>query len=267
MQQSFKPLTNLTPPMATATLPAHVSHPSPIDPDLLLQIQPLLLANAQSGRMSRAMATGRYPTSGDYTQAVARYYRVWQPTVQRLVNERDEGLWAELFDQLQCIGRGYLQKAVPYLSDSLEATATACAEDTAIAIMRRRYPFDCDFMAWTFATLRTVCRRSLYQLCNATDLLAHCQTQLDDNDVVADAVDDGDDGPDDLLAWATPRLATANRRQFARLYYYEAKSYDQIAAEMGKSLCALYKLNSDTLANYRQLLNRPEAGQLRRRMP
>ncbi len=259
MQQSFKPLTNLTPPMATATLPAHVSHPIPIDPDLLLQIQPLLLANAQSGRMSRAMATGRYPTSGDYTQAVARYYRVWQPTVQRLVNERDEGLWAELFDQLQCIGRGYLQKAVPYLSDSLEATATACAEDTAIAIMRRRYPFDCDFMAWTFATLRTVCRRSLYRLCNATDLLAHCQTQLDDNEAVADDAAAGDDRLDDLqsdLVWATPRLATANRRQFARLYYYEAKSYDQIAAEMGKSRSALYKLNSDTLANYRRLLSR-----------
>ena len=259
MQQSFKPLTNLTPPMATATLPAHVSHPSPINPDLLLQIQPLLLANAQSGRMSRAMATGRYPTSGDYTQAVARYYRVWQPTVQRLVNERDEGLWTELFDQLQCVGRGYLQKAALYLSDSLEATATACAEDTAIAIMRRRYPFDCDFMAWTFATLRTVCRRSLYRLCNATDLLAHCQTQLDDNEAVADDAAAGDDRLDDLqsdLVWATPRLATANRRQFARLYYYEAKSYDQIAAEMGKSRSALYKLNSDTLANYRRLLCR-----------
>ena len=205
------------------------------------------------------MATGRYPTSGDYTQAVARYYRVWQPTVQRLVNERDEGLWTELFDQLQCVGRGYLQKAALYLSDSLEATATACAEDTAIAIMRRRYPFDCDFMAWTFATLRTVCRRSLYRLCNATDLLAHCQTQLDDNEAVADDAAAGDDRLDDLqsdLVWATPRLATANRRQFARLYYYEAKSYDQIAAEMGKSRSALYKLNSDTLANYRRLLCR-----------
>lgn len=267
MQQSFQPLTDFLPRMGPTSFAPHASDPSSIDPDLLRQIQPVLLANSQSGRTARAMATGRYPTLGDYNQAVAECYRVWQPTVQRLVGERDEGLWAELFERLLGVGRGYLQKAAPYLDDSLEATAVACAEDTAITIMRRCYPFDCDFMAWAFATLRTVCRRSLYQLCNATDLLAHCRTQLDDNEVVADTVDDGDDGPDDLLAWATPRLATANRRQFARLYYYEGRSYDQIAAEMGKSLGALYKLNSDTLVNYRQLLNRPDAGWSRRGMP
>lgn len=267
MQQSFPPLTDFLPRTGPASLAPHASDPSSIDPDLLRQIQPVLLANAQSGRTARALATGRYATPGDYNQAVANYYRLWQPTVQRLVGERDEGLWAELFARLQCVGRGYLQKAALYLNDGLEATAVACAEDTAITIMRHRYPFDCDFMAWTFATLRTVCRRSLYQLCNATDLLAYCRTELDDNEAVADAATDGDDGPADLLAWATPRLATANRRQFARLYYYEGRSYEQIAAEMGKSLSALYKLNSDTLANYRQLLNRPEAGRSERGMP
>lgn len=251
MQRGFERPTDLLPLMGATALPTHVATPSPIDSDLLQHIQPVLLANAQSGRMTRAMASGRYPTLGDYIQTVAKHYRAWQPTVQRLVGERDEALWAELFDQLRSVGRHYLQNAAFYLSDSLETAATTCAEDTVIVIMRRCYPFDCDFMAWTFATLRTICRRNVYRLCNVTDLLDHCQVQLDENE--AEATHAADTLQSEL-AWATQHLGTANRRQFARLYYYEGKSYEQIATEMGKSLSALYKLNSDTLANYRRLL-------------
>lgn len=231
---------------------------APVTPDLPQSIGAILLANARSGRMGRAMATGRYATSDEYTRAVADYYQTWQPTLHSLVTEGDEPLWTELFARLQSVSRRYLRHAAPHLIDGLEETALACVEDTVIAIVHGRYPFDCDFMAWTFATLRTLCRRSLYQLCNATDLSAYCQALHDINEMQAEREGDCDERLDDLLidvAQATPCLATANRRQFARLYYFEGKSYEQIAVEMGKSINALYKLNSDTLANYRQLLN------------
>ena len=258
MPHSFAPLGHTMPMTAGATPFNQAAQPDAIAPELLQSIGPILLANKHSGRMARAMATGRLTTPDEYTRAVAGFYQAWQPVLHRLVCEGDEVLWAELFARLQCLGRRYLRHAAPHLIDGLEDTALACAEDTAIAIMRARYPFDCNFMAWAFATLRTFCRRRLYQLCNATDLFPYCRVDGDVNDLWAEREGDDEQQLDDLfidVARATPRLATASRRQFARLYYYEGRSYEQIAAEMGKSINALYKLNNDTLANYRQLLN------------
>ncbi len=258
MLPSFAPFANLTRPTADAAPVNQPARPDAIAPDVLQSIGPILLANKRTGRMARAMATGRYATTDDYTRAVAGYYQAWQPTLQHLVAEGDEALWSELFTRLQCLARRYLRHAAPHLIDGLDDTAIACAEDAAIAILHGRYPYDCDFLAWSYATLRTICRRSLYQLCNATDLFPYCMAQNDIGELWAEQEDECDDRLDALLqdvSQATPRLATASRRQFARLRYYEGKGYDQIAAEMGKSINALYKLNSDTLANYRQLLS------------
>ena len=266
MPQSFPPLRNFKRAIADVALVNQTAQLEQIVPELLQSIEPILLANRQSGRMARAMVAGRYATPGDYTRAVAGYYQAWQPTLFCLLSEGDEALWTELFARLQCLSRRYLRHAAPHLIDGLEDAATACAEETAIVIMQSRYPFDCDFLAWTYATLRTICRRRLYQQCNATDLFSYCIIQHDVSELGAEQIDVCDDWLDELLmdvSEATSRLATTNRRQFARLRYYEGKDYEQIAVEMGKSINALYKLNSDILANYRQLLS--ETGNRSRR--
>ncbi len=223
---------------------------------LPLEIRAIIRANARSGRMARSLAAGRYATACDYARGVTRHYAAWRPAVHELIDRRGDAAWAALFDSLRRTARRYLRHAAPYLLDGLDAAADSAAADAAIELLRSRYPYDCDFMAWAYAILRTVCRHTLTAHCRGGDLLDRCGADPDDD---GGSLDFGlyDGGLDDAaldLAWATRRLATPCRRAFVRLHYFEGLSYDQLAIALGKSHNALYKLNSDTLANYRRLL-------------
>ena len=228
-----------------------------ISDSLLIAIRPIVLRNARSGRLGRCLSQGHYTGVGSYIQGVAAHYQAWQPTVCALLARREDELWTELLSRWQRTARRYLHRATPDLLDGLDAAAQAVAVDTAIEVLRERFPFDCDFMAWACATVRVLCRRTLTDHCHGADMLYHCYDAVMPEDDLMSALGASSEAADDLLLdleWATRRLGTSNRRDFVRLHYLEGKSYGQIAGETGKSLGALYKLNSDTLANYRQLL-------------
>lgn len=219
----------------------------------------ILRANQYSGRVARSLAAGYYATPGEYARGVARHYCVWQPIVYQLCHHPEDPSWSTLYARLHQAARRRLHRAAPYLMGGLEETAADCAADAALRLYHSRYPFDCDFYAWAYAILNTVCRRALTDLGSNQDLLYHCSVStdaLDDSGLPPDASTEGE-WLDDLereLDQATLCLSTSNRRNFARLYYFEGKSYPQIAHEMGKSIGALYKLNNDTLADYRRRL-------------
>lgn len=233
---------------------------APDNAPLRTTLRPIVLKNAHNGRMDRCLKQGYYDSLTDYIVGVAYHYQTWQPMVHQLANQHDEALWIEVLGRLQRAARRYLRTDNVRLIDSIDLVAQDMAVDTAVAILRCCYPYDCNFSAWAYSTLRVLCRRMLAAHCHGHDLLYHCNHGLEPTDDEAGLyIEVGvcDDKLDDMLLdlqLAMPKLATGTRRDFVRRYYYEGKSYTQLAEDMGKNVGALYKLNSDTLANFRQLL-------------
>ncbi len=155
--------------------------------------------------------------------------------------------------------RARLRRNTSYLIDNPDEMAANCAGDALFHIYHDRFPYDCNFHAWAYAILNIICRRMLHYLGSDSDLIHNCCMSIDTLDEYGLPPDDAA-GPERVVGWlwdlerATEQLSTPNRRTFARLYYLEGKNYSQIAREMGKKIGALYKLNNDTLADYRRQL-------------
>lgn len=219
----------------------------------------IVQTNYHIGRMARSLGAGHYVSPVDYARGVAGHYRLWQPIVETLQGCPDDPAWQALYDRLYQAGRARLRRNTSYLIDNPDEMAANCAGDALFHIYHDRFPYDCNFHAWAYAILNIICRRMLHYLGSDSDLIHHCCMSIDTLDEYGLPPDDAA-GPERVVGWlwdlerATEQLSTPNRRTFARLYYLEGKNYSQIAREMGKNIGALYKLNNDTLADYRRQL-------------
>ncbi|MCI0398683.1 MAG: sigma-70 family RNA polymerase sigma factor [Chloroflexi bacterium] len=228
------------------------------EPGLAAAIRPLVFAHLSECRVRSFLNSGTVLTPGEYILRVVTYYQEWHEYVYQLQVEKNPHLWEALLVKLQKWAYAFLRrKGVPQGTEIIQVAAD-CAADAGTLLARLRFPFDTHFDAWACTVAKKVCQQQLSKLWSKNDspykagmaLEEQLKTlgdpaSLDDTRLVEIRLD---------LLQAIEQLASETRQQFILLYYFEQRSFDEVAEVMGRSKNALYKLHFDTLKELGKIL-------------
>lgn len=221
-------------------------------------IRPILIANVKSERVQSFLEKEHTPAQ--YLQRVLRYYREWYDHVYRVQVVKSPEVWEPLYVLLQKWAYAFLRRrGFPAHGDRYEH-ALACAGEAASTILATRFPFDVHFERWAYVILQNICRRHIDRHWNSADVLHHNPVALDKFDDwihnLAPSAARDDIGLATLrhdLLQALQALNSDDRREFLLRYYFQQRTFDEIAVTMDRSKNALYKLHFDALAELRKI--------------
>lgn len=236
------------------------------DPLLGPAVARIVRANVSSGRMATIAANDAAFTLAGYVERVARCYQEWHEKV-RLLQLGDEAAWLPLYEMMQKWAYRWLERRhfLPGRGTELYEHAITCASDAALVLLEKPFPYDVHYERWAHKILTFVCLRHLAREIRAAQgANRENLVELDAwEDWLPDIADPGR-GVSDLvgdkqtLLQAIDHLASDARKQFIMLYYFEEKSYAEIAAIMGRKVNTLYKLHFDALDDLRRNLAIPD---------
>ena len=228
------------------------------EPELCHAVRETARANYDSGRIERFLSGGAVQNVRSYVSRMATHYREQREYVTRVQKNQDHELWEALFVKLQKWAYSILSKKQFLEPTERYINAVQCAADAGVVIANRPFPYDTHFDAWAYVTLRFVCLNHMRRMRNEASVPPEVEVSLDRwNGWLQSLRDPGGEQArqrfeqrHDLLK-CIGELAEA-QRTFVILYYFEQKSYDDIAAITGKNKNALYKVNFDALYNLRK---------------
>lgn len=230
--------------------------------ELATAVTPIIFTNLDKGRLHNFL-DHQDPTPADYVCRVADKYEQWHEYVHAVQIEKRTDLWQPLYEKMQKWTFAYLPR-IGYpgyagYDDKLQQ-AQICAAEAAIVLLDAAFPYDVDFEPWAYVLLQNVTRKQM-------DRRIKPRLEAEKQEIEVDAWDDwlhnlldpaGENEQylaelrADLLH-SVAQLASQARQQFILLHYFEGRTFEQIAAQMGKSPNALYKLHSDALENLRKI--------------
>lgn len=231
-----------------------------LEPGLIQAITPVLWANYDQGRVHRFLANGDAGDIGDYVNIVAAHFREQHDYVRLVQIETDREVWDILFQRLQRQAYGILAKNGFLEARERYEHALQCATDASLVIADRRFPYDASFEAWAYVVLRYTCKSHMRKHISGRSVPRRAQVSLDAYDGWLHNL--ADPGAEQMhrrleqrhdLLQQVEGLSDAQRR-FVLLYYFEQKSYAEVAEILKKNKNALYKLNFDALDSLRKRL-------------
>jgi RNA polymerase sigma factor (sigma-70 family) len=230
--------------------------------ELATAVTPIIFTNLDKGRMQTFLEKQNC-TPSDYVRRVANTYEQWHEYVQAVQIEKRTDVWQPLYEQLQKWAYSYLPR-IGYPSyarrDERLQQAQTCAAEAAVTLLDAYFPYDVNFDPWACTLLQNVTRKQMNRRIRPRLEAQRQEIELDAWDNWLHNLSDpaGEDDQHlverrvDLLK-AIDQLSSEARQQFLLLYYFEGKTFKEIAALMGKSQNALYKLHSDALDNLRKI--------------
>lgn len=229
-----------------------------VEPELGQAVTRIVWANVDHGRVYKFLSNGDAVDVDDYVDRVLNYYRLHHEHVRRIQESADPGLWDALFQKLQKLAYGILSKHSFMAPRERFEHALQCATDASLVIADRRFPFDTNFEAWTYVVLLYTCKNHMRAerrersapYGEVVSLDAHDGWMQNLVDPTGEQMRRSFEQQHDLLQ-QVEKLGDA-QREFVQLYYFEQKSYGEVAEIMGKKANALYKLNFDALDNLRK---------------
>jgi RNA polymerase sigma factor (sigma-70 family) len=218
----------------------------------------IVVDNLDSGRLVRFLENGTVGSVAEYVQRVVTHYGRWSDYLARLEQQDDE-TWDELYEQLQAWARGLLRRVTFSTWAERNQHAVDCATDAALVLTRQTFPFDVNFEAWTYVVLRNVTLRHIDNWINPTSVPAERQIAFANyDDWLQNTPDPTADEARRRFEWRQvlnpplKRLSDA-QQELIQLYYFESKSYAEIASFTGKTRNALYKSHFDALQKLRAI--------------
>lgn len=234
------------------------------EPAFVRAVSRIVWQNVDKGRLRKFLANESVANEQEYVRCVAAHYRAQRDYVHRLRHTDDPQVWEPLYILLQkasyrALTRMSFQNQVERYNHAVQ-----CASDAAIVLATRPFPFDTDFKAWAFVIVQYICKNHVRKARSGRSVPDDAQVSLDAWDGWVQNFPDPASGSGqkrveqrlDLLQCIAN--LSPSQREFVMLHYFEHKTYEEIAALMGRNKNALYKLNFDALNNLRKnmLLNR-----------
>ena len=230
--------------------------------DVVTAVTPIIFANLQKGRLHTFLERQDCSPS-DYVQRVATHYQQWHGYIHAVQVEKGSDVWQPLYGKLQQWAFRLLPRmGYPAFTghDEQWQQAQACATKAATILLNASFPYDVDFDPWAYILLRNVTQKEMNRRIKPQLARQMQVVELDAwDDWLPNVLDPaGEDGQRlaelraDLIK-AAGQLSSDARRQFILLYYFEQKSFVEIAAILDKSVNSLYKLHSDALENLRKI--------------
>lgn len=232
--------------------------------DLVTAVSPIIFTNLGKGRVQNFLERPDCSPI-DYVWRVTDKYNQWHGYIQAVQIEQRDDVWQPLYEQLQTWAFRYLPRigypAYASREDHIQQ-AHACAAQAAFTLITAYFPYDVNFEPWAYILLRNVTHKHMDRKLKPYIEAQKQEVELDAwDDWLQNLLDPMAEDAQRLielradLLRAIGQLASDARKHFIVLYYFEHKSFEEIAAQMNKSPNALYKLHSDALENLRKIWN------------
>jgi RNA polymerase sigma factor (sigma-70 family) len=213
-------------------------------------LRPILLANLERGRIDFYLNDHAQAQLHEYVWRVADYHARLSPYLHKLQQTKSPEVWEPLLQTLRKWA-GSILLHTPGLASNPDQLSPEYAAAAAEKILTAYFPYDTEFDPWAYVLVRNICRQLLRRERSQVD-------PIDDDRIVqlpdlshAD-VERVRDLRRELLA-VIEQLSSDARRQLIVLHYFQGYSLPDIAARLGKTMSAIYKLHFDALAELRKI--------------
>ncbi|MBI5567770.1 MAG: RNA polymerase sigma factor [Chloroflexi bacterium] len=213
-------------------------------------LRPILLANLERGRIDFYLNNHAQAQLHEYVWRVADYYVRLSPYLRTLQQTKSPDVWEPLLQTLRQWASTLLRHT-PGLAGDPDQLSPEYAAAAAEKLLTAYFPYDTEFDPWAYVLVRNVCRQLLRRERPPIDPI--------DDDQVAQLPDlrhaDVERARDlrrELLG-VIEQLSSDARRQLIVLHYFQGYSLPDIAARLGKTMSAIYKLHFDALAELRKI--------------
>ncbi len=225
------------------------------EPEIGPELETILLDNWADGRIEKFFNSQTEDRLYDYICRVVKYYKKCHQLVSK-IEAGNDAAWEQLLEKLSKWAYSFLKrKGLPSYVDLMQV-AVDCANDSGARLMNIRFPYDVHYESWACRVVQNVC---LNYIRKNTDRLAYVDYNSDlsetDEWLHELSVPSGTyraENRMDLLD-AIGQLNSDDRQRFIILYYFEGKSFLEIAEILERTPNALYKLHFDALENLRKV--------------
>jgi RNA polymerase sigma factor (sigma-70 family) len=222
---------------------------------IFIRIKPILLMNLDRGRIHGFIGDD-ISLLDAYVERVAAQYQQFHPYIHKLQVERDDEVWAPLFEKLQEWAYNFLLRNNFSATLATHEIAMDCGTTAAMTLLDAYFPYDTDFEPWAHVITRNAClkffrnetKKSVVPPQNIVEL----KETLSNTD---DSISTGQsrlENKNEVLA-ALAQLPSA-RRQVIERYYFDGESLPEIAQTMGKTVGAIHSLHFNALQDLRKIL-------------
>lgn len=228
---------------------------------LAAALEPILLSNLARGRVRYFLEHQENSNLEDYIRRVADYYEQLHEYIHQIQQERRAEVWEPIYKKLHRWAFGRLRRK-GFLVEEIHRHQhhVHCATEAAMRILHAHFPYDTDFDPWAFVIVEHMVSKhaerlrkdrqkeqntvSVDQWETGLDMLrdqitSHFHEQIADQSELLDAI---------------ARLPSLVQRQLILRRYFDGWSFEQIAAESGKKVNAIYRLHYEALTNLRKIL-------------
>jgi RNA polymerase sigma factor (sigma-70 family) len=227
-------------------------------PETAGRVGDIIRVSIESGRAQRFLSSGTVPDLGTYVERVAQYYQAHRDYMAAL-RAGDAESWQPLLGQLAGWAKRLLWHAA--FNADRRQHALDCAHDAALVLANNRFPYDTAFAPYAYVVLRNVTQHYINRyLHDRQDVHYYFGQDERTDDWLQNLPDPATVGQPEhenrSLLYARLHRAigslTPLQLEFVFLYYFDDKSYDEIAQIMGREVNTLYKLRHDVVEKLRQ---------------
>lgn len=227
-----------------------------VEPEIAARIGLIVMDNWAEGRVDKFFESKTEDSAHDYVCRVVKYYKTCSNFVFQ-IETADVEAWEELIAKLRKWAYAFLKKKnLPYHLDLIQI-AQDCGSDAGGRLINLRFPFDVHYDSWCCRVVHHVCLSYIREHAEKIKVV-ELSSDLSETDewLRALSVPDGtnDSGIRMDLMDAIEELNSEDRKHFIYLYYFEGRSFAEIAEILERTTNALYKLHFDALENLRKIL-------------
>lgn len=227
-----------------------------IEPEIGPAVSRILIDNWADGRIAKFFNSKTEDSVYDYVCRVVKYYKKCHPFVLK-IERGHPAAWDLLLEKMRKWAYSFFRKKrLPDYLDFVQIS-NDCANDAGARLINIRFPYDVHYESWVCRVVQNVCLNHIRQF---TDKLDYADLDYDlsetDEWLHELGVPSGAESVEkrmDLFN-AIEQLSSEDRKIFIHLYYFEGKSFREIAAILDRTTNALYKLHFDALENLRKIL-------------
>lgn len=217
----------------------------------------ILWTNLEKGRMVKFLKNGTVTSVEAYVQRVKWYHDHWYSYVHSLQVDQDIELWGGMYIKLQKWAYHSLEKRLDYPKQQLyDDYSLTCATNSAEVLLTKQFPYDVHFERWAHVVTQNICLRLVTKLSKPMQKPVELDEWDEWLDNLADPAGNTDQANQELREQLFQTIAKLPReadRQFLHLYYFQHKTFDEIAEIMSVTKNALYQRHRKALIKLRKI--------------
>ncbi len=213
--------------------------------------------NIERGRFKRFLQKNTVTSLQEYILRVHQFYESNCDIVQEIKINKNKDAWQDFLNTLYSWAYCFLEKWA--LDKDIQKSYTqVVAQRASVAILESYFPYDCDFNAWACIIVHHTGSKFMQTINKQTSVVNDEYGDLSEieewgvhSSLTHNNLIDFKETAEDIYT-AIQKLSPI-QQTLIQSYYFEGKSFAEIASEGGASINTVYKRHFDSLAQLRKI--------------